>query len=137
MLDEDFGLLQQLYDTSDIIMAQSIRGDLKYRKGDSVQAQALYQEALQHANASADKRKTGRCLVGLAQVFLAQEIAERATYLLGAAAACLKPYDMYPEQYASFQQTKDRLYILLGEVDFARIWEEGNSATREQILSTL
>jgi predicted ATPase/transcriptional regulator with XRE-family HTH domain len=137
LLEEALGLLQQLYDTSDIIMAQSIRGDLKYREGDSVQAKALYQEALRHANASADKRKTGRCLFGLVQVFLAQEMAERATYLLGAAAACLKPYDMYPEQNANFQQTKERLHTLLGEADFVRIWEEGNSATREQILSTL
>jgi predicted ATPase/DNA-binding XRE family transcriptional regulator len=137
LLEEAFGLLQHLGDTSDIITAQSIRGDLRYMEGDVVQAKALYQGALRHDNATADKRKMGRSLIGLAQVFLAQNMTERATYLLGAAASRLKPYDMYPEQQANFQHTNERLLLLLGEAAFARIWDEGNAASREQILSTL
>lgn len=137
LLDEAFEILQSLGDTSDIITALNIMGDLKYMEGDIVQAKSLYQEALQHDNAPTDKRKMGHSLLGLAQVSLAQSTPERATYLLGAASAHLQSYDMYPAHHTDFQQTKKHLSTLMNEANFARLWDEGNSASREEILNSL
>jgi tetratricopeptide (TPR) repeat protein len=137
LLDDALELLQNLGDTSDIITAQNILGDLKYMEGDIEQARAFYLEALQHDNATINKRKMGHSLLGLAQVSLAQNMPGHATYLLGASAACLQPNDMYPAHHTHFQQTKEHLSTLMDEVAFARLWDEGNSTSREEILDRL
>lgn len=137
LVDEALALLRQQDDPSDIAIAHSILGDLKRMEGDMIQARSLYFGVLRHYSTSGDKRKIGRCLVGLAQMFLDQEVIERAAYLLGAAESRLRVYDMYPAQHTNFQQTKEHMRILLGEADFAQIWKQGNAASYEQILSML
>jgi predicted ATPase/DNA-binding XRE family transcriptional regulator len=137
LVKENYALIKNLDDASDPIMVQSILGDLKYLDNDFVQAAEFYRKGLQHYNASVDKRKAGRCLMGLARVSLAQGIPERATYLLGAATSYLKPYDMYPMQSADFQHTTERLHTLLDDADFTRAWLEGSTALLEEIMSKI
>ncbi len=137
LFDEALTLLEQQDDPSDFAIARNILGDLKRVNGDLAQAQSLYLSVLQYYQGSGDKRKVGKCLIGLAQVFLAQGIEENAAYLLGAVASRLKLHDMYPAQRINFQQVEKRLHDQLGEINFERAWAQGTTAPLEQVLSIL
>jgi hypothetical protein len=96
-----------------------------------------YQEVLQLSQDFGDKRQVSRCLLGLAQILLAQSEIEDVAYLLGAAESSLRPHDLYLEQRLNLQHVKERACSQLGEENFTKRWQQGFSASLEHVLSTL
>jgi predicted ATPase/DNA-binding XRE family transcriptional regulator/Tfp pilus assembly protein PilF len=134
LVNEALGLQQQQDGPSDVAITL---GDLQRMEGDVAQARLRYQEVLQHAQDFGDKSQVSRCLFGLAQILLNQSEIEDAAYLLGAAEFYLRPHDLYPEQRLNLQHVKESTCSQLGEENFTKIWQQGFSASLEQVLSTL
>ncbi len=137
LLDEALLLLEQTGDSADRAIAYCILGDLKRLQGDVAQASACYLDVLRQYDISADQRKVGRCLIGLAHVFVAQERSADAAYLLGFLESHLTVAMLYPAQRTDLNQAKEMAQKQLGEIDFAHSWSQGRGASLAQVLSTI
>jgi tetratricopeptide (TPR) repeat protein len=138
LVEEALVCLRRQEDIPGIIDALCMLGDLKRFEGDPAQAKSLYQEALQLCKEPGDERKIGRCLVGLAQIFLDQGQVESAVSLSSAVESRLNSrIDMHPAQYAEYQRIKERACNCLDEASFVQAWSQGSTALLEQILETV
>jgi predicted ATPase/transcriptional regulator with XRE-family HTH domain len=137
LVEEALAFLREQKDIPNIIKALGVLGDLKRFDGYLAQAKSFYQAALRLYKEPGDEKKFGRCLVGLAQIFLLEGQGEYAVTLLGTVEARLDPQrDMHPAQYTEYQRAKDGARTQLEEARFAQAWSQGRAASLEQILET-
>jgi tetratricopeptide (TPR) repeat protein len=112
---------------------------LHARRNDRAMALALYQESLILGRELGDRRQIVRAFVGLARLALASKEPERGVFLLAAAAHWRETIWSVPlpEDKEAFEQAHMAARNALDAQTFTHVWEQGQAAPPEQILTQL
>jgi predicted ATPase/DNA-binding SARP family transcriptional activator/Tfp pilus assembly protein PilF len=134
---ESLAIRRELGEKNGIAWSLNNLGLVALDQGDAAAAQALHAESLAIQREVGEKNGIAACLAGLARVALAQAQPERATYLLGAAAALLEAIGGcldVPER-AAFDRSVATVRTTLGERLFAEAWGAGRTMPLEQAIA--
>lgn len=136
LVQESLEVLRLQADNPSIALALCIEGDIKRVQHASDLALRLYQEALLLEQDIWEKQNIGRCVIGLACVFLDQGHLERTVQLLGFAHTCLgSPGKMtYLTLATNYRLAIDRTRALVDRETFDALWAAGRELSYEGVL---
>ncbi|GAC1427858.1 MAG: hypothetical protein PVS3B3_17790 [Ktedonobacteraceae bacterium] len=110
---------------------------LLFAEGKYIAARRQYEECIRLLEKVDDKEQLASCLEGLAEVLTAQEHAEWAVHLCGAAARLRQKIGtpMFPVDVADYERTLALAKTQLGDDAFLAAYEEGQTMSPMQALS--
>jgi hypothetical protein len=134
--EQSLSLMQQAHDRGTLGLFQINTGDVFRQFGEEHMAQASYREGLrlwQAMQATVEQRLgVVKGLAGLAEIAAAEEQAERAGRLFGAAARLLPVTSSYRED---LHKRSSAARVQLDTATFEAGWAAGQAMTEEQAIS--
>jgi predicted ATPase/DNA-binding XRE family transcriptional regulator len=135
-IEDALSIFREQNDVSHIIDALRVLGHLKRLTGNVAQARVHYKEAMQFYTEFGDKRKIGKCLIGMAHIFLQEGQYQRVVSLCGSIEAIMRPViDLIPAQYEEYEQILAQARAQLSEEDFSGQWFVGKSMLLEELIA--
>jgi len=134
---ESLALVQELGDRWGIAINLAWLGTVTRYQGNYAHATALLMEGLTLCQALGDKERIAECLEGLAGLAGAQEQAERAAHLFGAAAALRDTIDapLPPAERADYERDLATIRSQIDAAAFADAWAAGQAMPPEQAIA--
>ena len=134
--EEALQLLRALGD-KDVTAAIDTVARAALESGDAQRAKALYDEGLKVSQAAGDRELIAFCLEGSARVAAAEGEMERAGTLYGAGHALRAAVGapLPPTEAPQLALSLDVVKIVLGEEEFTRAWDRGQSMDLDEAVS--
>ncbi len=138
LIEESLSLNRDGGGNINIAMSLARLAKILFVEGEYVHAQRHYEESIRFLEKGDDKEQLASCLEGLAEVFVAQEHAEWAVHLCGAATRLRQEIGtpMFPIEVADYERTLAQAKTQLGEDAFLLAYRAGQTMTPMQALSS-
>lgn len=139
LLGESLSMCIDLGDKRGVAWVRYYLGTMAHDQGDYQQAKTYYWESLLMRHTMGDRRAIAECLEGLAGVWVAQELAERAAWFCGKAEELREVVGepMSRSNRVRYDRTIAKLHTMLGATRLADEKTIGRQYTIEQLIAEM